>query len=161
MARPSASSSWEPERRSRSRMPAMPHMALHPYHHTIIGDFPTRRLNSRSLRRILAQHWVRIIDMDENLTLDPETGEGSNRAAWAGDVHMADALPGLVHQPLHDHLVVGVERAVEKQQRCPFESRRGRRVDFGAVRHIKEMAVGPGLGYVQPDRVTLLSTQAC
>ena len=51
------------------------------------------------------------------LRLTPRSAKARDRAVSPRHVHMADAIAGLVEQALHDHLVIGVERAVEKQER--------------------------------------------
>ena len=73
---------------------------------------------------------------------------------------MADALAGLVDQPLRDHLVIGVERAVEEQQRRALEPRPQRIVELGAARDEEEMTAGRGLGHLQADRVAFLRAEA-
>ena len=97
------------------------------YRHPVIRDFPARRVKRRPLRRILAERRVGIVDVNENLAADPEIGEGGDGAIATRHVHMTDPIAGLVHQPLHDHLVIGVEGAVEEQERragkpCPQAS---------------------------------------
>src|ERR1039457_4364680 len=114
MAPASAASSWVPERHPRSRKPAMPHMTLNPHLHPIIGHFPPGSLHGSPLRRVLAQHGIGIIDVDEDLTLYVKRGEGGHGPPLPRHVHVPHAVPRLVEQPLRDHLVIGVEGAVEE-----------------------------------------------
>ena len=59
-------------------------------------------------------------------------------------VHMPHAIARLVEQALGDHLVIGVERAVEKQERRPFEPCAQRVVELGAAGDIEEVVPAGG-----------------
>ena len=78
--------------------------------------------------------------MDVDLAADAEVLEGRDGALGPEMLHVAHAGAGLLHQALADHLVVGVERAVEEDERRALEAVGERRVDLGAARHIIESA---------------------
>src|SRR5438270_8441791 len=80
-------------------------------------DGPTFRRRGFVLRRILEQHGVGVVDVNEDLTLDAEVAEGGDRATLAGHAHMAHALPGFAADAEPDHLVVSPQRAVEEDER--------------------------------------------
>ncbi len=94
--------------------------------------------------------------MDEDLAGDVERRELRDAAGAARHVHMADALTGLVEQPLGDHLVIGIERAVEEEQRSALEPRAQRIVQLGAAGDEEEMLTRRGLGHLQAGRIAFL-----
>src|SRR4029079_14256944 len=142
MAPAIASSSCVPGRRSSSRKPAMPHMRSHRYLHAIIGDFPTSRRSRGTLAGIFAQRRIRVVDVDVDLASDIERLKLLEPAVMARHVHMAYALASLVEKPLGNHFIIGVERAVKKDERRSPESRTQRIVKSRAAGNEEEIAPG-------------------
>src|SRR3954463_8070249 len=160
MAWATASSACVPDRRSSSRKPAMPHMLSDPYLHPIIGDFPPGTFDRRPLWRILAQRRIGVVDVDEDLAADAERRDLLDRARAPRHVHMPHAVARLVEQALGNHLVVGVERAVEKQERRPFDPCSQHVVELGASRDIEEVMPAVGVGDFQAGGITFLRAEA-
>src|SRR5262249_27549671 len=158
-----ASSSCVPGRRSSSRKPAMPHMRSHPYLHAIIGDFPAGRLDRRPLARVFAQRRIGVVDVNVDLAANVERRELFEAAILSRHVHMADALPRLVEQALSDHLVVGVERAVEEKERRACKPGAERIVEFCAARNEIEVVPARCVRHLQANRIAFLGpeTGAC
>src|SRR5262245_6754453 len=72
---------------------------------------------------------------------------------------MADALAGLVEKPLGDHLVIGIERAVEEEERRALEPRAKRIVEPGAARDIEEVTPRRGVGDLEACGVAFLRAE--
>ena len=64
--------------------------------------------------------------------------------------------PVLFIKPLLDHLVIGVERTVEKDERRVLEPRAQGIVEPGTARDEEEMVPVPALYHLQADRVAFL-----
>src|SRR5262245_58430768 len=72
---------------------------------------------------------------------------------------MADALAGLVEKTLGDHLVIGIERAVEKEERRVLEPRAKRIVEPSAAGDIEEVAPRGRVGDLEARSVAFLRAE--
>ena len=67
--------------------------------------------------------------------------------------------PVLLSKPLGNHLVIGVERAVEEEERRPFDPCAQRVVELGAAGDIEEVVPACGVGDFQAGGIAFLRAE--
>src|SRR5947209_14197438 len=119
-------------------------------------DGPTFRRRGFVLGRILEQHGVGVVDVNEELTRDAEVAEGRDRAVLAGHAHMAHALPGLAADAEPDHLVILPQRAVEEDERRAIEALLQGWRHRGTAGNEEEARAGPRVDDLKADGAAIL-----
>src|SRR4029453_11002312 len=133
--------------------------ASDPHLHPVIGDLPACTFDRDAFGRAFAQNGIGVVDVDEDLAADAERSQLGNAARVPRHVHMADALAGLVEQALGDHLVIGIERAVEEEERRAFDPRTKCIVKPGAAWDIKEVTPRGGVADLEARGVAFLRAE--
>src|SRR5471030_788980 len=119
-------------------------------------DGPACRRRRSVLRRILEQHGIGVVDVEENLALDGEIAKSGDRAVLARDAHMPHALSCLVADAALYHLVIAPQRAVEKDERRPAQALLQRGRHRGTAGNEEKTRAGRVLDDLQADGTAIL-----
>src|SRR5258707_13764998 len=84
---------------------------------SVSGNLPAGALGYLALGGVAQQRRVGIVDMQKDLPVDTEVGQGFDGATIARHCNMSHALSRLVAEAGRDQLVVAPHRAIEEYQR--------------------------------------------